>query len=106
MQAGRLRHRVVIQQATESQNGFGEVTRSWSTYATVWAAVEPLQGQEFLDGRQLEAAVDTRIRIRHRSGVTQRMRATWSGHTYDVQSVIADATNRRQMLLMCREVVA
>lgn len=106
MRAGSLRHRVTIQQATESQNGFGEPIKSWSNLATVWAAVEPLQGQEFLDGRQLEAAVDTRIRIRHRSGVTQRMRATWGSHVYDVQSVIVDATNRRQMLLMCREVVA
>ena len=106
MQAGKLRHRITIQQATESQNSFGEVTRSWATYATVWASVEPLQGREYLDGRQLEADVDTRVRIRHRAAVTQRMRVTWSGHTYDVQSVIADATNKRMMQLMCREVVA
>ena len=50
MEAGQLRHRVTIQQATETTDGFGGVTQAWATFATVWAAVEPLTGREYLQG--------------------------------------------------------
>lgn len=105
MQAGKLRHRVVLKTASETQNSFGELTRTYATLATVWAAVEPLSGREYLDARQIEAAVDTRIRIRYRSDVTSRTQVTWNSHTYDIQSVITDPTNARELQLMCREVV-
>ena len=105
MRAGDLRNRVVIQNRTATQDTYGGEVPTWSTVATVWAAVEPMTGREFLEGRTLEATVDTRIRIRYRSGLAPDMRVTWDGHTYDVLAVLEVKSRRREIHLMCREVV-
>jgi len=109
MQAGALRHRVTIQAATETQNDFGEVTKTWSDLATVWAAVEALSGREYFEARQLQRSTLTRMIIRWRDDVTAGHRVRWTDtmgttHTYDIESVIADRTHRAQLTLMCVEV--
>lgn len=103
MQAGKLRHRITIQNATET-NTSGSLSQSWGTYATVWSAVEPLSGREYFQSQQVTAEVTTRFRIRYRSGVTPLMRISWDSRTFEIQSVIRDATNNREMVLMCREI--
>ena len=108
MRAGQLRHRVVIQSGSASQDSFGQVTQTYAAAGTVWAAVEPLSGREFLDGKLVEAELDTRIRMRRQSGVTERSRITWTepggtAHTFEVQAVIEDPTHHREMQLMCKE---
>lgn len=105
MRAGRLRRRVTIQQnPSPTQDTFGAEEESWSDVDTVWAAVEPLSGREFMDGKQLKAAVDTRIRIRYRSGLDSEMRVVWGSHIYDVKAVVPDERNR-ETHLMCEEVL-
>ncbi len=106
MRAGQLRHRVTIQQKIISQNSFGEEVVTWSDVATVWAAVEPLRGQEFIEARQAEAEITARIRMRYRSDVRPDMRVVWGTHTYDVLAVIDVAGRGRELQLMCREIVA
>jgi len=110
MRAGELRQRVTLQEATEVRDSFGEVTKTWSDVATVWASVETLSGREFLEARQLQRATTVRVVIRWREGVTPAMRVRWTDaggtlHTYDVDAVIPDGTQRRQLTLMCVEQV-
>lgn len=100
---GDLRHRVTIEEKTITRDTYGGEEITWSTVATCWAAVEPLQGREFLEGRRLEAEVSTRIRIRYRSGVVPGMRITWGDHVYDIEAVIEHESKRRELRLMCRE---
>lgn len=104
MQAGRLRHRLIIKQATEAQNTYGEVTRTWATLDTVWGSVEPLAGREYMDSKQVQATMSTRIRMRYRGDVTPSMRVCWGSHTYDVQDVIHDE-RRRELQLMAAEIL-
>jgi SPP1 family predicted phage head-tail adaptor len=106
MRAGNLRHRVTIQsKGTPARNSYGEEVITWATEATVWGAVEPLRGREFLEGKREGAEVTTRIRIRHRDGITPEMRAVWGSHTYDIVSVIDLEGREREIHLMCREVI-
>lgn len=105
MRAGWLRHRIALQTATPTQNAVGEPVDAWATTATVWGSVEPLRGREYIDQATAQAAVTTRIRIRYRSGVTPQMRATWDGHTYDIQAVVEVKTQRKELELMCNEVL-
>ena len=105
MQAGSLRHRVALQTVTETRDAVGGVVESWATTATVWAAVEPLRGREFYQARAEQAGVDTRIRIRYRSGITPKMRISWGSHVYDIEAVIEPDSRRRELHLMCSEVL-
>ena len=105
MRAGELRHRVTIKSKGASRDTFGQETITWTTVATVWAAVEPLSGREYLAGAQLEAAVDTRVRIRYLAGVVPEMQVVYGSHTYNLLSVVHVGENRREMQLMCQEVL-
>jgi SPP1 family predicted phage head-tail adaptor len=105
VRAGQLRHRVTIQEPDPTQDEYGEAVPTWSDMATVWAAVEPLQGREFLEAQRVGAEVTTRIRIRYRDGIVAEMRVSWGDHTYDIEAVIHVEERQREIHLMCREVV-
>ena len=107
IRAGDLRNRGVIQQSPGTRDAHGglDVTVADNVVATVWCAVEPLQGRELYDAQRRFAETTTRIRIRYRPGVTPEMRMVVNSVTYDIRGVI-DVTNRhRQLHLMCRELV-
>ena len=106
MRAGDLRHRVTIKAKSVARDDYGQETITWTTFATVWAAVEPLTGKDYIAGQQLEAAVDTRIRLRDLSGVVPTMRVIFGSHTYDVKSPPIHLLEKgREMHLMCEEIL-
>ncbi len=109
MRAGELRHRVKLQRMQEVRDSFGEARRTWYDMSEVWAAVEPLGGRELLQARQVDATLTTRIVLRWRGDVDELTRVVWVDtggveHVYNVVSVAADKTHRRQLTLLCREV--
>lgn len=101
--AGALRHRVTIQKATESINEKGETVPTWETFATVWAAVEPLRGREYFQSNAIQSELTTRIRIRYLAGVNPHMRVLYNGRTFHIQAVIDVDERHREMQLMCIE---
>ena len=105
MRSGKLRRRLVIQQAVETQGTTGEMATTWSTFATVWGSVEPLRGREFWAAKELQAEVTTRIRIRYLEGVTPKMQVVDGDKLYWIEAVIDPEMRHIQMDLMCVEVV-
>lgn len=105
MRVGQLRHRVTIQTATETRDAIGGVIAAPSTFATVWASVEALQGREYLAAQQVNAEVDHRIRIRYLAGVTPKMRVAFGARLFDVQAVLNPDGRNRELHLMAQEAV-
>lgn len=103
MQSGQLRHRITIQNATVAQDAYGEPIKTWGAFATLWAAAEPLTGREYFAGQQEQTGVSVRFRIRDYAGITPLMRVSWDSRIFDIENVINDPTNRREIHLMCRE---
>jgi len=104
VRAGELRHRVTIQQKSVVRDSYGEEDVTWTNVATVWGSVEPLQGREFIEAKQTQAEITTRIRIRYRSSISPEMRVVWDGHIYDIEAVIDVGGRKRELQLMCTEV--
>lgn len=105
VRAGSLRHRATIQYPTRAGGGYNGSTVTWTTLATVWAAVEPLSGREYIAAQQEQVEVSTRIRIRYRRDVTAFMRVVIEGHTYEVITPLDFEARHRELQLMCREVI-
>lgn len=111
MRSGRLRHRLLLQRRVEAQQATGEVTWSWADVAEVWASVEPIAGREFFAAAQVQSDITTRIRIRYRPGLHEKMRAVYVSqpgspglvHVYDVMSVINWQERDREVHLMCTQ---
>lgn len=80
--AGKLRHRVRIEQYVDVLDSSGEPTRGehgefikeWQEVATVWAAIEPLSAREFIQSAAMQSQITARIIIRYRSGLNAAMR--------------------------------
>lgn len=91
MSIGERRHRVVFQRATVTQDAYGEPDKTWTTLCTSWGLVQPMKGKEMFSANQIQSDVDHRIVTRYRSELSSLGpgdRATWSGRTFDIRSVI------------------
>lgn len=91
--AGKLRHRVTIQNPVETQDPTtGAMNVAWQDLAYVWAAIEPLSGREFVSAQAEQAKVTTRITIRYRDDLTAKMRLyhTAKGIYYQIHGILSD----------------
>lgn len=97
MRAGRLRHRITIQESTPTQDSFGEVDDDWSEFATRWARVVTGGGvsraRERFANDAKYAEADVRFELRHIDGVTPEMRVVYDGRTFDI--IAAENVNER-----------
>ena len=98
--AGMLRKRIVIQQLNETQNAKGEPLATPATFATVWAAIEPLQGRELLAAQQVLADVTHRIRLRYLAGVKPKMQVLWNALIFDIAVVLNPESANRELELL------
>ena len=111
MRAGRLRHRLYLQQQIETQDSLGGAIITWTTTATVWGGVEALSGSENFTADQVQSSLQVRIIIRYGSewsGIDSawRVQAVSSGRKYDIQAVIQPEHRSRPntvIELMCFE---
>lgn len=76
--AGRLDKRLELQEPVVLRGLSGEDRVQWTTRATVWAAIEPVRGREYVVQDQVRSDIDTMIRIRA-SSQTSALTAAWRG---------------------------
>ena len=107
--AGRLRHRIQIQQdsargtrarldnLTESPqltvpkmktDNFGEPKPQWSTVGTRWGDIEPTGGREFWYAGQMVSDSSHVVLMRFYPGLTPQMRLLVKGKQYEIVHVI------------------
>ncbi|MBN5158841.1 MULTISPECIES: phage head closure protein [unclassified Stenotrophomonas] len=88
--AGKLRHRVLIQQQMTTKDEDGVQTTTWVDMATVWASVEPLSAREFIQSGQTQSAVAARITMRYRDGLSPSMRLIHRGEIFNIAGLLPD----------------
>lgn len=106
MEAGKLNHRVEIQQLVETQDAVtGEITESWSTFATPWANIRFLSGREFVAAAAEQNEVTATVVIYYRDGVDPKMRIVHGSRIFNILEVLPDPMSGREFLtLPVREV--
>ena len=104
--AGNLTDRIVIEQASEARNAVGEVTLSWSTFATVWADVQALSGREAERYGQMVGFTGHKVTIRQLAGVKPAMRVVYDGTRTLEIGAINEYERGWYMELICTEKAA
>lgn len=104
--AGQLRERIVIERPIKEPDSFGQPIETWSEFAAVWAAKEPLNGREYFDAQGVFSENMIRFRIRHRPGIDNTMRISHDGRLYNIKSIVDAADRHVHMELLCSEGVA
>ncbi len=93
---------MTVERFASYQDEIGQPVTAWALLYTVWAAVEPQAGREFVAAGAAQSQLTTKIRIRWRAGITSADRVSHDGRVYDVQSVIDYKSAHREVVLMCR----
>lgn len=101
MRAGTLDQRIVIERLEQGQDALGQPINAWVPVFTVWAAVEPLQGREYIAAQAVQSEVEARIRMRYRPGVTAAMRVKHGADLYGITAVIHVKSAKQELQLMC-----
>lgn len=98
-QSGQLDRRITIKTFTTSTDGFGQINKSFSTLASVWAKVEEKSGSEKEVSDQMLAVKKVDFLIRHRSDLNEQMRIEYNGKTYKIEAIInADSRDSFQRI--------
>lgn len=100
MQAGRLNRRITIEEKSVARDSYGGESITWSAVATVWAAVLPIRGREYVAIRQAGAELTTRFLIRYMAGITPAMRVVYDGAAYYIREVIDPQDRHDHLELM------
>ncbi len=105
MQAGKLRHRITLQEPVKEQNpttgaviNTGAMSQPFGPKSLLYPHVS-LSPPEASQGE-----VTTRITIRYREGVTRKHRILFRGRIYNIEGVLPDPRSGREYLtLPCSE---
>jgi len=84
----------------------GGFFQSWSTVATVWAALWPVSANEQIRAASPTMTLTHRIRIRYYSGIGPDWRVKFGARFFAIESIVNHEERGVQMDLLCREVVA
>ena len=104
MRAGRLRHKIIIEENTGGRSARGGRTDTWTAFLTVRASVQPLSGRELIAAAQSHAALSHKVVIRHVDGITPAMRVNHGGRKLKIDSIINVNEAGRELHLMCEEI--
>ena len=107
MRAGRLKHRVQIQTATTARGATGEPVATWTTVKTIWAAIEPVKGDERLAAQGVQARLTHRVHLRYNAyrALSSAMRFCYGTRIFEITAVVNRYEANRETVCDCVEVL-
>lgn len=105
MNSGPLRHSVELQSYTSTPDGMGGEISSFSTIATVRAAIWPTSAKEMLQGNAPTLTITHRVRIRYYAGFQGNWRIKFGSRFFSVVSIINPNEKNELLDIMCKEVM-
>lgn len=101
IRAGKLRHRVAIQESVSTPDGIGGQTLSWQNktgMGSIPAAIMPLTSKEQIDAMKLESVATNKIRIRYRTGITSKNRIVFGSRVFNILGAPINYDERKRQL--------
>jgi len=84
---GMLRHTIVIERLTRTDDNAGGYTDSWATWKTVKASIKNVSGTERLHSQRLDAEVSMKMTIRYIDGLTEIDRVSFRSKVYQIRYI-------------------
>ncbi len=103
-----MRRLITIQRLTGARDTTGNETATYSTFATVYAWIEPYigsarAGREEFSGGEIQGLDYTRFHIRYLAGVTPKDQILYNGRVFDIQAVNNRDERNFEMELLAKE---
>lgn len=87
MNAGDLRHYVIVQKKTTTKDADGVKTETWNQHRALWAAVSDLSGREFYAAAAVQMERTLKFTTRYYADITTAMRILYDGEYYHIDQV-------------------
>lgn len=93
---GKLRHRITVQTAVETQDVAGQPVVEWQDmFANEPCDFRPMGGSESIRQREVQATFDALFTVRYRDGYNEQMRVVFQGKNYGIKAITkVDGVNR------------
>jgi len=105
MRSGDLRHSIELQSATAVSDGMGGETLTWSTQATVRAAIWHGSATEQTRAAAPTMTITHTIRIRYYAGIGASWRIKFGTRYFSIGAIFDKDEKHVQMDLLCKEVL-
>jgi len=103
LRTGRLRHRLTLQYKVETRTATGDVDIAWVTDSTVWGAIEPISGREFVAASQTQNEVQVKVLIRYHATIAETWRVVNDGLAYSILAIMNTDSRNHTMEIMCSQ---
>jgi SPP1 family predicted phage head-tail adaptor len=104
LRAGRLRHRVIVEELITGLDSDGEKTEDWLPVLDrpISAEIKPLSGRELIAANGAQSKVATRITVRWRDDFNATQRVRHRDTVYSIEAVVPDMVSGvRWATLLC-----
>lgn len=99
MKAGDYKHRIILERRTAGS------LNTWAEVDTVWAAVEPLSGNQFYQNLVATTEVTGRVRIRYRTDIKPDWRLKFGTRIFNIVGIVNPKEENRELHIMYREMI-
>lgn len=103
MKIGDLKRLITLQSPTSYTDELGQPVRSWATYGTAWAQIQPMAGNEALYGLQLKGIETHSVLVRWVDGLLPSHRLLYDGRIFNIVSIRNLDENRQAMAIAAME---
>lgn len=108
MQAGRNRHRVIIQNKVTTRSSSGQPKEQWVDGREVWAEVNGVSGRELVASAAEKAEITIRVWMRYRQDVTATSRlrvktGPFKGNTLEVVGPPIPDAKATRLEILCKQ---
>ena len=100
---GRLNKRVSIYSYMEIETSLGASKTVLKKTASVWAELRPVRGTEFLEYYREANALQYKVTIRWRKGLTEKDVLVFEGRQFEINSIINIMEGKSYMEVYCTE---
>jgi SPP1 family predicted phage head-tail adaptor len=100
---GALRKRIRIEQPVRIGDGIGGGFLTWQPVDTVWAALDPMTGNEAVYAQRVAANVSHQCWTRFRTGITTEMRIVLGTRRFNILMVFDHQERHRHLRLLLEE---
>ena len=104
MRSGLLRHRIEVQEATETEDARGGPIKVWKTVAKRQASIRKLKGTEKYHEQRLDSRITHKFTIRFFEDLTPSFRFLFRGRIFHIIGIDNDKEINHKMEVDCQEV--
>lgn len=105
IRAGKLRHKVEIQEKIVSRDSMGGEEITWVPFIYCRCQISPLSGREYFAAQQVQSTVSHKMQMRYQPGIKPTHRIQWGERVFDINASLNKDERNVELIIFCTEAI-